>query len=270
MVCIQRAGLIVVLSLIMASVSFAIVGGQTADPYRSQASVYLEFSKTRESCTGVIVHRHLILTASHCFQGVRRGKEVAVQVTNQSLAGAAKTRKFTKWGTHPRHFMGRGNSQAGNVVQYDLAYLYSDEDLYDQYGISESAVPRVPKDLQETKEVIQAVKTAAMAYGYGMTRPGDNNTLAVRKKEVVMSSDYLEASNVVQAANPSRAGGTCQGDSGGGLFVSLPEGPMLLGVLSGMSAGAKCGSSSAISYYAPLYFHLDWIRQETGIDLLAR
>jgi hypothetical protein len=76
----------------------------------------------------------------------------------------------------------------------------------------------------------------------------------------------LEVSDEISVAGPGF--GVCPGDSGGPLFVEVPDGDQsALRVAGILSASSQEECAEAMAYFTPLWPFIAWIEAESGFDL---
>jgi len=100
---------------------------------------------------------------------------------------------------------------------------------------------------------------------YGLKRSGNVTTATCTGGVSNVTSVCWNFTNPV--GPPGEDSGTCNGDSGGPLFVDLGAGPSLAGITSGGDS-ASCLAPDA-SFDANVFFYRSWIASEAGRGMLG-
>ncbi|EDW73486.1 uncharacterized protein Dwil_GK16623 [Drosophila willistoni] len=218
-----------------------ITRGYTAADHEAPYIVFLflhnEGKNVGGLCGGVIIHSNWILTAGHCvgsdWVDIHYG-------TN------------TKWGGYV-HKVAKSNVYKRD--KYDIALVRTPYNAFNE-RVNKVALPK-----RETY-----TNQWAKACGWGEMDVGQkSDKLQCVQLQIISTEECQKTFRFVlnDTVCVSTPGGksTCHGDSGGPL-VTLNN-PVLVGITSwGDARGCMVGSPTA---FARVSFHLDWIRQITGI-----
>jgi len=215
-----------------------VVGGQPSLPGAWPAAVALETPDGWQFCGGTLVGPRCVLTAAHC--DVRPG-ELAV-VGREDLRVPGGRVPVTEVRTHELY----GGAEGGHDVA--LAVLATPVDL-------------APMQLVDASWAAPGV--LATVVGWGLTSEGGQGSPVLREAQIPVLAD-----SVCRAAFPEftptmmcagwAAGGvdTCQGDSGGGLFVRVDGQWQQAGVTSW---GWGCARPDTPGYYSRVAALRAWI-----------
>jgi secreted trypsin-like serine protease len=254
------------LSFVFVQSSLAIIGGEQADPTLSKQTVILKLSNG-ENCSGVIVAANLILTAGHCLEGVK-DKASTVEISAKGNGSKATSVKVLRRAKHPKYVETKNGKKKVNDIQYDFAFLQTEDSLLETFQLSVSDLPKIVDSREATLQEL-GVASSLTAYGYGTSRKGHGtqDDEAGQRKQLSMSASYNSKYNFIKTVSKEARKGLCQGDSGGGLFSVKASGLTLMGIVSGISEGSGCGSAESFAAYTLVSDHLCWIQSQTGIKL---
>lgn len=238
-----------------AAVQPKVVGGVEAEPGRWPWAGAMTFTRPDgylfQYCGGTLVSAEWIVTAAHC--DVRVGDKVV---------------------------LGRHNltAQEGDVI--DVAEVINHEDYDPDTHDSDIALVRLverahvrPALLVDKKDTFAGPGDRSTVIGWGLLEEGGKASDTLQEVTVpVMSNagcqEAYSGTGVVISDNMMCAGSlgqdSCQGDSGGGLFVSDPEKKEdpLAGVVS---FGIGCARPSFFGVYTRVSQFRDWIIRNTGM-----
>jgi hypothetical protein len=230
-----------------------VVGGQEAEPGKWPVLAAPYYSGV-PSCTGVLIHPELVLTAGHC--------------DSVSLDGVLV-------GAHDRMDLDSGS-------YHELADHIAHDRAYDTYDVTvlvlAEAAPVEPAELAIGCAAAALADGAdAWVVGWGSTDPAGNDRTNVLH-EVLLPVLDADCDEVDRGCNPEVspggeliAGGdgldSCVGDSGGPLFVLGSNGrPYLAGITSraAVPASVPCGDGGI---YVRVDAVADWVEDVTGRTL---
>jgi len=222
-----------------------IVGGETVEPGAFPETVAL--LATGRFCSGVAVAPNLILTAAHCVSNLPDWASVSVH-WGDAVDGSAET-QATVFGVHPGY---TGDPAADDI--YDYAYVVTDPALPDLPGPY-----AVPITNQADWDFAMQWDRAVTIVGYGLDSA--DGTMGAKRKVDVTIDGFSELGLEFFAGGDGHD--SCDGDSGGPVFVTLPDGTRALAGL--VSRGpATCGDHGVNASAHPA---LCWVRDETGVDV---
>lgn len=198
-------------------------------------------------CTGTLVTETLVLTAGHCLANLDASTPVTVYYGNVIRADQAVAAE--RFGAHPEFC------------------ATCDEDIYD-YGYIVTAAKFNPPyarpilTQQEWDETMAlGAEVTLVGFGKDPDAKGDEG-LGVKRKVTTAISRFSAGGLEFYAGGDRRD--SCEGDSGGPAFVTLPDGSTRLAGITSRGSD-PCGDGG---FYSSPYPSLCWVREQTGIDLL--
>jgi len=240
-----------------------------------------------ETCTGVVLAPHLIVTAGHCIQGFWSNQ---VGISNRSVlanAGAIRQDKYAiqeslsvvsivKKAYHPKYLkVDSSLNKPITNIQYDIGYLVTRENLLTV--LSRVQAPLLPNNHAMALELVARNTSVGVGYGASSTAAPSLSNINLKKRKLNMSLDGdFPSDNYFVLKSNKQGQGICRGDSGSGIFVQEGSQKYLLGILSGISAAVgqpalkvpqDCGADRERAAYVDISNHLCWLEKETGIQL---
>jgi hypothetical protein len=210
----------------LATTHQAIYGGQPTASCAWPSVVYLG------GCTGTLVHPELVVLAAHCV-----GLEPVEAVFGDDFRWPRITADVKSCRSHPEaHELGK-----------DLGFCRLSQAV--------AGVPIVPL-LAGCEVAVLAPGTEVVAAGFG---EADDALGAGPKRQVSMPIVALTETDALIGGDGKD---TCTGDSGGPVFVRLPDGTWRVAGVT--SYGGACGSGGHYSLLAPA---TDWLERASGLDL---
>jgi MYXO-CTERM domain-containing protein len=220
-----------------------ILGGEVVQPGEYEEVVALLVAG-QVVCSGTRIAPGLVLTAGHCL--TRWSPELMSVATGVDGETGPRTQVLAT-GVHPE-------------------FCDCDEDAFD-YGyvqvlpgaLDTEAVATLIVDQAEWDDLVDA-DTDVTIVGYG-DDPAHGETARTKRKVTVPIHDGSPSGQEFAAGGDFRD--SCGGDSGGPVFVELPDGTRRqIGITS--RGSDPCGEGGV---YANPYPALGWLRAETGVDL---
>ncbi|MEM6993173.1 MAG: trypsin-like serine protease [Myxococcota bacterium] len=200
------------------------------------------------ACTGVLVSPTLILTAAHCLSNRDPGALITIHtgVERGTMADA----QAVDFGAHPDF---NANAQASDVLDY--GYIVSDRELPGPYAVPITDQEEFDFAMQWDREV------TIVGYGKFDSAVAEDGT----KRELTVSINGFSPAGLEFFAGGDGKD-SCEGDSGGPVFVTLADGSRRLAGL--ISRGSMvCGSKGI---YSVAHEPLCWVRDASGIDVTGQ
>ncbi len=230
----------------------AVVGGAQADFGRwpDAAGVVID---GYVSCTGVLVHPKVVLTASHCVGGIRR-----VVLNSNDWARNGETYRVEREIPFARQWWDNP----------DIAVLILEDEVT-------NVAPRViARDCIEADYLTTGAPVQVVGFGT-IDKWGERGTsLLMEGTTYVQDPDCTSSRDgcfpAISPGGELGAGGNgvdaCYGDSGGPLYLTTPEGDFLVGLTSRAYdwVNAPCGEGGI--YVRPDAV-IEWIEATAGVTL---
>ncbi|KAH8358736.1 hypothetical protein KR093_002081, partial [Drosophila rubida] len=242
-----------------------IVGGQPADPKEFPPMARLghfdaQRQRTEWLCGGTLISKQFVLTAAHCFES-EQGEINVVRLGDLDFDTEQDD-------ASPKNYA---------VQDYYVHPNFSSPELYNDIGLIKLAEP-VVFDRYKHPACLPFVNgydiESFIAVGWGSTRLAGRSSSKLLKVKLELVVDevcrrVLEQSeeypvgfapNSQMCVGSSRPMDTCNGDSGGPIFIYHQDYPCMYHVMGVTSAGISCGTPNIPSIYTRVHFYLDWIR----------
>lgn len=230
------------LSFLCCSLALGVYGGGSV-PVPMQGPARVVRIETEFTCSAVVLNSSILLTASHCTEGMSTSLE-RIRVINPDTGDRMKAR-VSRLVRHPQYREGFAEHATIGEVYTDIALLRLSEPLSFPHAGVELARPWDLQNLGQLKIWLVA---------NGSTAKSDtsrNQAIPVTLKSY--SSHILESASLMGNSGP------CSNDSGGGYFIIEGSQVRLIGIQSSKNENADCGSSNNRGYVVSVPQNLNWI-----------
>lgn len=201
-------------------------------------------------CTGSLISKRVVMTASHCIEGY---SEPALYVAFGTVAkngyfARERLRSATTLTQHESYNTAAMEEEAASSPPNDIALIALSQDAPAAY------TPATPLKLT-TPLVVGETLTLA---GFGLTHWLYGSTGVLRKVDVKLTKLAATAKEIHFGETPGKS--ACMGDSGGPAFVKRAGKLMLVGVTS-----RGDGHCSNDGIYTDVRYFSDWIATHSAV-----
>lgn len=237
-----------------------IVNGRATSSYPSTGALLLYDDATASNlyglCSGTLIGCRTFLTAAHCVC-----PENATDAASCERAGTADPATL-------RVFLQHGGVYRAASVAIPTDYSFGERSDLALITLSEAVTGIAPSAINTTRR--PDIGTAGTIVGFGTTAAGRSSAddAGIKRVGTVATaecpSDIPDATHVCWAFSGSDAN-TCDGDSGGPLFIDFGAGPVVAGVTSGGHSFDCLAPDTAFD--SDVFVNRSWISATAGADL---
>lgn len=263
--------------------SWAIQNGQVAQ--FSEWTEVVGISAGEELCSGVFISKNILLTAAHCVlsEAGQKPESIGISLYDRNKEASYRSSQIL---IHPEFKMGKRENtinEAMSGIDIAIITLKSKEtdfitnlfgSLFGSGKNTSSTAENQPEDV--TEEIGAKVVTLNSSEADLQNWVNQPVTIVGMGSDAQNSTEFKKtATGTLATIEPfhallselTRSGGTvCPGDSGGGVFHTLPDGkPVLIGMSSGITN--PCTDPKQKSIAIDVAPQICWLQENSGVDL---
>lgn len=242
--------------------SNGIIGGEAAkstDPVAAStvSLMYYGFGAGQSFCTGTVISKNLILTATHCLQDMEAEDIKVFFGTNLPTFGDEPNLRAVKtMVTHPDYNFGLDPVHNLYTGANDVGLI-----------MIEGEIPEFAKPVPVMKDAPINVGQSLLLSGFGLvnetTSPPQRAT-GLNYTRVTVAKTYAN----ILVTEQSKANGACAGDSGGPAFLETDNGLMVLGITRGpYNLAPNCRQWGEYTYASRFEDYILRVASEMGAEL---
>ena len=233
-------------TVLLASPSYAIVGGAAPSNDGYADAVVTIIGSRGNFCSGSLIAPTLVLTVAHCVQ-----PGADYKIVEYDAKRTPQLKDVKRVAIHPGFQM---QAMLAHRATADVALLQLE-------------IPAKGKSPAQLIAPLQPISPGAKftIAGIGVTVRGDGKSGGIIRTASLVATGKpgtLQIRLVDPGTDGTREGfGACTGDSGGPVFEDQQSGPTIIGVISwstGPNGSAGCGGLTGVT---PLTLYRDWILQ---------
>ncbi len=233
-----------------------VVGGQRV-PKGAYPSCVAVGSNTQWFCTGVLIHKKVVLTAAHCTGDIKRifigGRQVYFPEEGSKIVPVSEVH------TNPDYFQA--------APWHDIAVLILEEEVeFEPVLIAD----KNSVDKEDTMNLVGFGSDDPNGVtGYGTKR----EALAIKLPTNDLSEDEIRSVELehgfthdyeFHVGSRHQPTDTCYGDSGGPVYLTDPDGKQIVAGLTSRGASSNSIDCGQVGIYTRIHPYLNWISEVTG------
>jgi hypothetical protein len=207
----------------------AIIDGRSADPRIGKAAIYIYNERGENSCTGVVVHPRMILTAGHC---VVDAKVTGLTFSNGSSPDKNRHSLPIAQLLTTKTYVGATNGmQSSGQSEGDLGVILMSEPILDRLDLEASDLPPIVRGTSQVTQPLHII-----GYGYASRNA---QTSDASRRELLVSATVKPGAKVLTLDSLEGKKSPCFGDSGSGVFSDDGVLAKLVGIVSSIAPGGE-------------------------------